>query len=89
MRTARLMMSSSSAEWPSRRRVICSSLTIGVAERIILVGELDDGAGRRVPGSRPRRLASEPAATLRTMISSGMISTSLISCSRMLMRRMK
>ncbi len=34
-------------------------------------------------------MTSEPAATLRTTISIGMISTSLISCSRMLMRRMK
>ena len=45
--------------------------------------------GSCVPASSPRRFTSEPAATLRTTISSGMISTSLISCSRMLMRRMK
>jgi hypothetical protein len=34
-------------------------------------------------------LEIEPAATLRTTTSSGMISTARISCSRMLMRRMK
>ena len=37
----------------------------------------------------PKRLASEPAATLRTTTSSGMISTSRTSCSRMLRRRTK
>ena len=37
----------------------------------------------------PKRLASEPATTLRTTTSSGMISTSLISCSRMFRRRTK
>ena len=37
----------------------------------------------------PRRFDSEPAATLRTTTSSGMISTSRISCSRMLSARMK
>ena len=37
----------------------------------------------------PSRLAMEPAAKFRTITSSGMISTCRISCSRMLMRRMK
>ncbi len=37
----------------------------------------------------PKRLASEPATTFLTTTSSGMISTSLISCSRMLRRRTK
>ena len=45
--------------------------------------------GSAVPSSMPSRLDSEPAATLRTTTSSGMISTSRISCSRMLSRRMK
>jgi hypothetical protein len=45
--------------------------------------------GSCVPSSMPRRFDSEPAATLRTTTSSGMISTSRISCSRMLRRRMK
>ena len=45
--------------------------------------------GSCVPSSMPRRCDSEPAATLRTTTSSGMISTSRISCSRMLSRRMK
>ena len=45
--------------------------------------------GSAVPSSIPSRLDMEPAATLRTTTSSGMISTSLISCSRMLRRRTK
>ena len=45
--------------------------------------------GSCVPSSSPRRLASEPAATLRTTTSSGTISTSRMSCSRMFSRRMK
>ena len=45
--------------------------------------------GRAVPSSIPSRLDMEPAATLRTTTSSGMISTSLISCSRMFRRRTK
>ena len=45
--------------------------------------------GRRVPSAMPRRVARLPAATLRTTTSSGMISTSRISCSRMLRRRTK
>ena len=45
--------------------------------------------GSCVPSSMPRRVDSEPAATLRTTTSRGMISTSLISCSRMFSRRMK
>ena len=45
--------------------------------------------GSCLPSSRPRRVDSEPAATLRTTTSSGMISTSRISCSRMLSRFMK
>ena len=45
--------------------------------------------GSCVPSSMPSRVDSEPAATLRTTTSSGMISTSRINCSRMLSRRMK
>src|SRR5712675_551197 len=45
--------------------------------------------GSCVPSSIPRRCDSEPAATFRTTTSSGTISTSRISCSRMLRRRMK
>ena len=45
--------------------------------------------GSTVPSSMPRRVDSEPAAMLRTTTSSGMISTSRISCSRMLRRLMK
>jgi hypothetical protein len=45
--------------------------------------------GSCVPSSMPRRFDSEPAATLRTTTSSGMISTSRISCSRMFRRRTK
>ena len=45
--------------------------------------------GSGVPSAMPRRSDSEPAATLRTTTSSGMISTSFTSCSRMLRRRMK
>ena len=45
--------------------------------------------GSCVPSSTPKRLAKEPAATLRTTTSSGMISTCRMSCSRMLSRRMK
>ena len=37
----------------------------------------------------PRRLVIDPAATLRTMTSIGMISTSRINCSRMFNRRTK
>ena len=37
----------------------------------------------------PKRLENDPAATLRTTTSMGTISTSLISCSRMLSRRTK
>ena len=47
------------------------------------------GRGSCVPSSSPRRLAMDPAAKLRTMTSSGMISTARISCSRMFRRRMK
>ena len=47
------------------------------------------GRGRPVPSSMPSRLLSEPAAMLRTTISSGMISTARISCSRMFRRLMK
>ena len=45
--------------------------------------------GSGVPSGMPKRLDSEPAATLRTTTSIGMISTSRISCSRMLRRRTK
>src|SRR5919206_438103 len=45
--------------------------------------------GSCVPSSIPRRFDSEPAATLRTTTSIGMISTCRMSCSRMLRRRMK
>src|ERR1700739_3942527 len=45
--------------------------------------------GSWVPSSMPSRCDSEPAATFRTTTSSGTISTSRISCSRMLRRRMK
>ena len=45
--------------------------------------------GSGVPSAKPKRVASEPAATLRTTTSSGMISTSRTSCSRMLRRRTK
>jgi hypothetical protein len=45
--------------------------------------------GSALPSSMPRRCDSDPAATLRTTTSSGMISTSRISCSRMLRRRTK
>ena len=40
--------------------------------------------GKGVPSSRPRRVASEPAAILRTTTSSGMISTSRIMASSQL-----
>ena len=45
--------------------------------------------GRGVPSSMPSRCDIVPAATLRTTTSSGMISTSWTSCSRMLRRRTK
>ena len=45
--------------------------------------------GSGVPSSMPRRVESEPAATLRHTTSSGMISTSRTSCSRMLRRRIR
>ncbi len=45
--------------------------------------------GRRVPSGMPRRVDRLPAATLRTTTSTGMISTSRISCSRMFSRRTK
>jgi hypothetical protein len=60
-----------------------------VAERVVLVIVFDDRARQLLPSSIPRRLDSEPAATLRTTTSSGMISTWRINCSRMLRRRMK
>ena len=60
-----------------------------VAELVVLVIELDDRAGERGAFIKPSRVESEPAATLRTTTSSGMISTSRISCSRMLSRLMK
>ena len=47
------------------------------------------GRGRRVPSSSPRRFAMDPAAKLRTMTSSGMISHWRINCSRMFRRLMK
>ena len=45
--------------------------------------------GSRVPSGMPSRFDRLPAATLRTTTSSGMISTSRISCSRMFSRRTK
>jgi hypothetical protein len=60
-----------------------------VVQRIVLVVELDDRARQLGAFLEPRRVESEPAATLRTTTSSGMISTSRISCSRMFSRRMK
>ena len=45
--------------------------------------------GSRVPSGIPSRFDRLPAATLRTTTSSGMISTSRISCSRMFRRRTK
>ena len=45
--------------------------------------------GSFTPSSMPRRLDSEPAATLRTTTSIGTISTWRINCSRMFRRRMK
>ena len=45
--------------------------------------------GRRVPSWMPSRVDRLPAATFRTTTSSGMISTSRISCSRMFRRRTK
>ena len=45
--------------------------------------------GSGVPSGTLKRLENDPAAMLRTTTSSGMISTSLISCSRMFSRRMK
>jgi hypothetical protein len=45
--------------------------------------------GNCMPSSSPSRSDSEPAATLRTTTSRGMISTSRINCSRMLSRFMK
>ncbi len=45
--------------------------------------------GSAWPSGSPSRVESEPAATLRHTTSSGMISTSLISCSRRFSRRMK
>ena len=61
-----------------------------VVELVVLVIELDDRARQlgALLDAEPRS-TSEPAATLRTTTSSGMISTSRISCSRMLRRRMK
>ena len=61
-----------------------------VVERVVLVVELDDRrAAAACPPPARGGVASEPAATLRTTTSSGTISTSRISCSRMLSRRMK
>ena len=45
--------------------------------------------GSRVPSGMPSRVERLPAATLRTTISTGMISTSRMSCSRMFSRRTK
>ena len=61
----------------------------GIVERIVLVIIFDDRAGQRGALLDAQRLDMEPAATLRTTTSSGMISTSLMSCSRMLSRRTK
>ena len=60
-----------------------------VVELVVLVVEFDDRAGEGGAFLQAEALASEPAATFRTTTSSGMISTSRISCSRMLSARMK
>ena len=45
--------------------------------------------GSTWPSGRPKRFDSEPAAMLRQITSRGMISTSLMSCSRRFSRLMK
>ena len=47
------------------------------------------GRGSCIPSSSPRRFAIEPAAKLRTITSSGTISTWRMSCSRMFSRLRK
>ena len=61
-----------------------------VAQLVVLVGKLDNRTGQWCAFfHRPGASASVPAAKLRTMTSSGMISTWRINCSRMFRRRMK
>jgi hypothetical protein len=60
-----------------------------IPELIVLVIELDDRARQLRALLDTEPCDSDPAATLRTTVSSGMISTSRISCSRMFSRLMK
>jgi hypothetical protein len=59
-----------------------------IVERVVLVIEFHDRA-RQLRAFLEAKARGEPVATLRTTTSSGMISTSRISCSRMFTRRMK
>ena len=82
-------MSSRSCGVGPAEAVMCSSRHQRVAQRVVLVVVFDDRARQAGALRDAQALARLPAATLRTTTSSGMISTSRISCSRMFSRRTK